>query len=146
MLVHGSFRDALQPVAGQSAAAPHPSLLLLACNGRQCAGTAYSELTAAVRLQKCDSLPDDPQVIGNLDGDTAVSHHTFSAALSAAGAVCRAVDEVVCGTVSLQLYSGVSAATLLQCKASGRQARPPALRFFAHESVPCSVTRVVSED
>lgn len=49
----------------------------------------------------CDSLPDDPDAIGQLDGDTAVSRNTFKAALAAAGAVCTAVDEVMSGAVSL---------------------------------------------
>ena len=48
----------------------------------------------------CDSLPDDPEAIGHLDGDTAVSRGTFSAALAAAGATCAAVDEVMSGRVS----------------------------------------------
>lgn len=47
--------------------------------------------------QLCRSLPDLPQVIGNVDGDTAVSAGSFSAALCAAGAVCDAVDAVVSG-------------------------------------------------
>jgi len=37
--------------------------------------------------------------VGHLDGDTAISAGTFGAALSAAGAVCRAVDRVVAGEV-----------------------------------------------
>ncbi len=49
----------------------------------------------------CDSLPDDPDAIGQLDGDTSVSRNTFKAALAAAGAVCTAVDEVMSGAVSL---------------------------------------------
>ncbi len=49
----------------------------------------------------CDSLPDDPEAIGHLDGDTAVSRGTFSAALAAAGATCAAVDEVMTGRVSV---------------------------------------------
>ena len=48
----------------------------------------------------CDSLPDDPEAIGHLDGDTAVSRGTFAAALAAAGATCAAVDEVMAGRVS----------------------------------------------
>ncbi|KAI3431427.1 hypothetical protein D9Q98_004480 [Chlorella vulgaris] len=48
----------------------------------------------------CDALPDDPEAIGHLDGDTAVSRGTFAAALAAAGAVCTAVDEVVDGTAA----------------------------------------------
>jgi hypothetical protein len=49
----------------------------------------------------CDSLPDDPEAIGHLDGDTAVSRGTFAAALAAAGATCTAVDAVVTGKVGL---------------------------------------------
>lgn len=48
----------------------------------------------------CDALPEDPDAIGQLDGDTAVSRNTFKAALAAAGAVCTAVDEVMSGAVS----------------------------------------------
>ncbi|KAL4431738.1 hypothetical protein ABPG77_002954 [Micractinium sp. CCAP 211/92] len=48
----------------------------------------------------CDSLPDDPDAIGQLDGDTSVSRNTFKAALAAAGAVCTAVDEVMSGAVA----------------------------------------------
>ena len=47
----------------------------------------------------CDSLPDDSEAIGHLDGDTAVSRGTFRAALAAAGAVCTAVDAVMKGEV-----------------------------------------------
>lgn len=36
--------------------------------------------------------------LGRLDGDTAISHHTFTAALKAAGAACAAVDAVMSGT------------------------------------------------
>ncbi|GAB4814038.1 hypothetical protein N2152v2_001084 [Parachlorella kessleri] len=43
----------------------------------------------------CDQIPDSPASVGHLDGDTAVSHHTFAAALAAAGAVCSAVDALV---------------------------------------------------
>lgn len=48
----------------------------------------------------CERLPDDPSVVGHLDGDTAVSHGTFAAALAAAGAVCAAVDQLMRGEVS----------------------------------------------
>ena len=58
-------------------------------------------LTLPEAAQKCESLADSPAAIGHLDGDTALSRHTWTAALQAAGAVCRAVDEVVCGTVRL---------------------------------------------
>ena len=51
----------------------------------------------------CASLPDDPDAIGHLDGDTAVSRRTFAAALAAAGAVCTAVDEVMGGKVGAGL-------------------------------------------
>lgn len=57
-------------------------------------------LTTATPTQAvCDSLPDDPEAIGHLDGDTAVSRRTFAAALAAAGAACTAVDEVMSGRV-----------------------------------------------
>ncbi|PSC72014.1 histone deacetylase [Micractinium conductrix] len=48
----------------------------------------------------CDSLPDKPDAIGQLDGDTAVSRRTFAASLAAAGSVCAAVDEVMAGKVA----------------------------------------------
>ena len=46
----------------------------------------------------CEGIPDDPAVTANLDGDTALSHRTYRAALAAAGAVTHAVDRVVNGT------------------------------------------------
>lgn len=45
----------------------------------------------------CATLGDN--TIGHLDGDTAVSSGSFKAALAAAGAVIRAVDQVVGGKV-----------------------------------------------
>lgn len=48
----------------------------------------------------CASLPDDPAVVGHLDGDTAISRGTFDAALVAVGGICNAVDQVVKGQVS----------------------------------------------
>jgi ankyrin repeat protein len=45
----------------------------------------------------CAQVPASPGSIGHLDGDTAISHATFAAALGAAGATCHAVDEVVAG-------------------------------------------------
>jgi len=50
-------------------------------------------------LQACGALAESAAPVGHLDGDTAISAGTFGAALSAAGAVCRAVDRVVCGEV-----------------------------------------------
>ncbi|KAL6757381.1 histone deacetylase domain-containing protein [Haematococcus lacustris] len=38
---------------------------------------------------------DSPAAIGLLDPDTAISHHTFAAALKAAGACCAAVDRIM---------------------------------------------------
>lgn len=46
---------------------------------------------------ECMSLADDPAVVGHLDPDTTLSHHSFQAALRAAAAVCQAVDAVVDG-------------------------------------------------
>lgn len=43
----------------------------------------------------CEKIPDDPSDIGHLDGDTAISHRTFAAALAAAGATTHAVDELM---------------------------------------------------
>ena len=48
----------------------------------------------------CASIPADPAVVGHLDGDTAISHGTFDAALVAVGGICNAVDQVVTGKVS----------------------------------------------
>ena len=48
------------------------------------------------RLQSiCASLPDDPNSLGFLDGDTAVSARTFEAAMRAAGSVIEGVDRVM---------------------------------------------------
>jgi len=48
------------------------------------------------RIQRvCASLPPSPHAIGHLDGDTAVSRASWTAALRAAGATCLAVDRVV---------------------------------------------------
>lgn len=43
------------------------------------------------------SIPDHPNAIAHLDGDTAISRWSFEAALRAAGSVCEAVDRVVAG-------------------------------------------------
>ena len=48
----------------------------------------------------CSAIPDTPGAVGHLDGDTAISHGTFQAALAAAGGVCEAIDRVVQGKVS----------------------------------------------
>ncbi|CAG9462216.1 unnamed protein product [Pedinophyceae sp. YPF-701] len=47
----------------------------------------------------CARITDHPAAVGHLDGDTAVSHKTFQAALHAAGAVTHAVDKVMNGEV-----------------------------------------------
>lgn len=62
----------------------------------------------------CASVADDPAVVGRLDGDTAISHGTFHAALVAAGGICNAVDQVVTGKVSL-LGSCLSATAMRMC-------------------------------
>ena len=49
----------------------------------------------------CASIPDVPSVVGHLDGDTAIAHGTFKAAQVAVGGICRAVDQVVTGQVSV---------------------------------------------
>ncbi|KAK9865158.1 hypothetical protein WJX84_010261 [Apatococcus fuscideae] len=46
---------------------------------------------------KCGAIPDLPESVGRLDMDTAISNASFSTALVAAGAVCRAVDAVLKG-------------------------------------------------
>jgi acetoin utilization deacetylase AcuC-like enzyme len=48
------------------------------------------------KIQKlCESIPDDPRCVSHLDGDTAVSHRSYEAALRAAGSVVEAVDAVM---------------------------------------------------
>jgi hypothetical protein len=53
------------------------------------------------RVEKvCSKLPDEVEAeehLGSLDGDTSISKGTYLAALSAAGAVCEAVDRVING-------------------------------------------------
>lgn len=49
--------------------------------------------------QACEALVDSPKNIGQLDADTAISHHTYLAAIKAAGAVCAGVDRVMAGKV-----------------------------------------------
>lgn len=46
--------------------------------------------SAAERL--CTNIPNRPNELKQLDGDTAVSHNSFEAAMRAAGAVCDAID------------------------------------------------------
>lgn len=53
----------------------------------------------------CASLPDDIGVIGKLDADTALSRGTWTAALAAVGACCRAIDAVMDGTVGCPFLS-----------------------------------------
>jgi len=55
----------------------------------------YSYLEKISKI--CNSLPDHPNAIAQIDPDTAVSHWSFEAALRAAGAVCEAVDKVMAG-------------------------------------------------
>lgn len=43
------------------------------------------------------AIPDDDNDVRNMDPDTAVSHHSWQAALVAAGTVCEAVDRVCTG-------------------------------------------------
>jgi hypothetical protein len=67
---------------------------------------------------KACSLPvvqDTPASVSHLDPDTAISHHSFTAALTAAGACCQAVDDVMAGKVRLG-----SDWLLLQVIAEGR--------------------------
>lgn len=45
----------------------------------------------------CNSIPDHPQTLAHLDGDTAISRWSFEAALRAAGSVCDAVDKIMAG-------------------------------------------------
>lgn len=48
----------------------------------------------------CDEDPDEqPGGMAHLDGDTAISKHSFEAALRGAGSVCEAVDMVMSGQV-----------------------------------------------
>ncbi|CAN0365329.1 unnamed protein product, partial [Ectocarpus sp. 8 AP-2014] len=45
----------------------------------------------------CSNIPEGPGSLSHLDGDTAVSHNSFEAALRAAGSVCDGVDRVMTG-------------------------------------------------
>ncbi|CAM9682331.1 unnamed protein product, partial [Ectocarpus sp. 6 AP-2014] len=45
----------------------------------------------------CSNIPGGPGSLSHLDGDTAVSHDSFEAALRAAGSVCDGVDRVMTG-------------------------------------------------
>lgn len=45
----------------------------------------------------CAKIPDAAGALSHLDGDTAVSHNSFEAAMRAAGSVCDAVDRVMTG-------------------------------------------------
>lgn len=65
--------------------------LLLA--GKQVHEYPYVETLSRV----CNSIPDHPQTLTQLDGDTGISRWSFEAALRAAGSVCDAVDRVVAG-------------------------------------------------
>jgi len=55
----------------------------------------YSYIENINRL--CNQIPDNPQAIAHLDGDTAISRWSFEAALRAAGSVCDAVDRLMAG-------------------------------------------------
>lgn len=55
----------------------------------------YSYIENINRL--CNMIPDVPNGIAHLDGDTAVSRWSFEAALRAAGSVCDAVDRIMAG-------------------------------------------------
>ncbi|GAX85628.1 hypothetical protein CEUSTIGMA_g13043.t1 [Chlamydomonas eustigma] len=46
-------------------------------------------------MQACMEILDHPLDVGHLDSDTAISHHSYLAALKAAGAVCAGVDRVM---------------------------------------------------
>lgn len=48
----------------------------------------------------CAVLPDEPGAVGHLDSDTALSHGSIGAALAGVGACCRAVDQIMKGSVS----------------------------------------------
>lgn len=45
----------------------------------------------------CNLIPNNPRCLAHLDGDTAISHWSFEAALRAAGSVCEAVDKIMAG-------------------------------------------------
>jgi acetoin utilization deacetylase AcuC-like enzyme/ankyrin repeat protein len=55
----------------------------------------YSYIENINRL--CNMIPDIPQGIAHLDGDTAISRWSFESALRAAGSVCDAVDRIMAG-------------------------------------------------
>lgn len=49
-------------------------------------------LLFSVAERLCTNIPNRPNELKQLDGDTAVSHNSFEAAMRAAGAVCDAID------------------------------------------------------
>ncbi|CAM9429001.1 unnamed protein product, partial [Chrysoparadoxa australica] len=56
------------------------------------------EYSYVEHLQKlCRSIEDTPFSLKHLDGDTAVSHSSFEAAMRAAGSVCDAIDRCCAG-------------------------------------------------
>lgn len=56
-----------------------------------------------------------PENLGtaHLDSDTVVSRGSFRAALKAAGSVCHAIDDVVCGRVRPILYTAAATCSAL---------------------------------
>lgn len=56
-----------------------------------------------------------PENLGtaHLDSDTVVSRGSFRAALKAAGSVCHAIDDVVCGRVRPILYAAAATCSAL---------------------------------
>ena len=55
--------------------------------------------SASPPTQACSAIDDLPSALGRLDADTAISRHSYLAALKAAGAVCAGVDRVMAGKV-----------------------------------------------
>lgn len=85
---------------------------------RPSAATHTYGATPIRTLQACLTLPPDPSSIGRLDGDTAISHHTYNAALVAAGAVLKGVDAVMEGKAA-NVFCAVSGRAEVASKAQG---------------------------
>ena len=91
----------------------------------------------SVLQAQSEALPEGGAgAIGHLDGDTAISRGTFAAALAAAGSVCRAVDAVVAGQVSVAPVHPSTCAPLPGRLPGGRASPPPPVRRLSSRSPP----------
>eukprot|EP00955_Chlamydomonas_euryale_P051365 354857-Chlamydomonas_euryale.AAC.49 len=76
------------------------AMLLCGSRFKCCPELLFAALCVACAAQACKELPPGPSAIGRLDMDTSISHDTYKAALVAAGATLKAVDEVMAGNVA----------------------------------------------